>query len=208
MADDRKLLEPLFSAVSVILRVVLGVVVAGFILSLFVDGIHVGWIGGDVCLTADGISGSSSGTDAMFGAREGVAVGTTPQYCTSDPSVSQQLFEVLRNLPSFILMIGGLLLLNRLLRGAARDGVYTAQTASRLRVLGWWLLAGSLVAEVTQAIAKAALLATLVEEDKAEFVGNMWEIPFLSIFTALGLFTFARIVHAGVAMREDIEATI
>lgn len=208
MVDDRKLLEPLFSAVSLVLRVVLGLVVAGFIMSLFVDGVHVASIGGDVCLTADGISGSSSDTDAMFGAREGVTVNTSPEYCTSDPSRGQQALEVLHDLPSFILMFGGLLLLNRLLRGAARDGVYTAQTASRLRVLGWWLLAGSLITAVAQAIARVELLATFVEEDMADALGNVWDVPFLSIFTALGLFTFARIVRAGVVMREDVEATI
>ncbi|GAA2638027.1 DUF2975 domain-containing protein [Streptomyces vastus] len=207
MAEGRKLVEPLFSVVSVVLRVMVGVVVVGFVLSLFVDGVHVGWGGGSACVTADGVSGSSSDTDAMFGAREGVDVSSTPQYCIADPSGSQQLLEVLRDLPSFILMVGGLLLLNRLLRGAARDGAYTAQTAARLRLLGWWLLVGSLVSEVTQAIAQAALLATLVEGGRAT-VGNMWDIPFLAIFTALGLLTFARIMQEGVVMREDIEATI
>ncbi|QES32521.1 hypothetical protein DEJ48_03090 [Streptomyces venezuelae] len=208
MVDDRKLLEPLFSAMSLVLRVVLGLAVAGFILSLFVDGIHVAFIGGDVCLTADGISGGSSDTNAMFGAREGVDVAASPRYCTSDPTRSQHALEALHDLPSFILTFGGLLLLNRLLRGAARDGVYTAQTASRLRGLGWWLLVGSLLTEVAQAIARAQLLATLVKEDMADALGNAWDIPFLSLLTALGLFTFARIVRAGVVMREDVEATI
>lgn len=208
MVDDRKLLEPLFSAVSLILRVVLCTVVAGFVLSLFVDGVHFSFLRDGVCLTADGMSGSSSDVDSMFGAREGVIVNASPEYCTGDASSSQQAFKLLRDLPSFILMLGGLLLLNRLLRGAARDGVYTAQTASRLRVLGWWLLAGSLIAEVAEAIAKAKLFATLVEGDRADALGNVWEIPFLPIFTALGLFTFARIVRAGVVMREDVEATI
>ncbi|MFI7316803.1 hypothetical protein [Streptomyces venezuelae] len=144
----------------------------------------------------------------MFGARERVTVNASPEYCTSHPSRGQQALEVLRDLPSTILMLGGLLLLNRLLRGAARDGVYTAQTASRLWGLGWWLLAGSLVTAVAQAIAKAELLATFVEEDMADALGNVWDIPYFSLFTALGLFTFARIVRAGVVMREDVEATI
>ncbi|WAL99547.1 hypothetical protein [Streptomyces sp. Je 1-369] len=208
MVDDRKLLEPLFSAVSLVLRVLLGMMVAGFVLSLFVDGIHVGFIGGDVCVTADGISGSSSDTDEMFGGREGVTVNVSPEYCTSHASVSQQAFEVLHDLPPVILLFGGLLLLNRLLRGAARDGVYTAQTASRLRMLGWWLLVGSLVTEAAQAIAKVELFPTFVRGDMADALGDVWEIPFLSLFTALGLFTFVRIVRAGVVMREDVEATI
>lgn len=207
MAEDRKVLEPLFSTVSVALRALVGVVVVGFILSLFVDGIHVGWAGGDVCVTAEGASGRSSGTDAMFGAREGVHVSTTPKYCTSDPSVSQQLLNTLRTLPPFALMVGGLWLLNRLLRGASQNGVYIQQTVSRVRMLGWWLLIGSLVAEAMQTIAQIALLGTLAKGDSAS-VGDVWHIPFLSIFVALGLLTFARIVQVGVVMREDAEGTI
>ncbi|MFJ2766477.1 DUF2975 domain-containing protein [Streptomyces sp. NPDC087300] len=207
MVEGRKLLEPLFSTVSVALRVVVGVVVVGFVLSLFVDGVHFSWVGGDVCVTAEGTSGSSRSADVMFGAREGVDVSSTPRYCASDPSSSQRALDALRTLPSFTLMIGGLFLLNRLLKGAIRDGVYAPRTASRLRVLGWSLLLGSLAVEVTQAIAQSALLATLADSDMAS-VGDMWQIPFFSIFTALGLLTFARIVRAGVVMREEIEATI
>ncbi|MFF5004930.1 hypothetical protein ACFY3G_19140 [Streptomyces phaeochromogenes] len=208
MTENRKLLEPLLGVVSVALRVLVGLVVVGFVLSLFVDGIHFGWAGDHACVTADGMSGRSRGTDVMFGAREGVNVTSIPKYCTSDASGSQRLLNALQNLPSFALTIGGLLLLNRLLRGAVRDGIYTLQAASRLRVLGWLLLIGSLLVEATQSMARTALLRTLVETDRAWAVGNVWHIPFLPIFAALGLLAFARIVQAGVAMREDIEGTV
>jgi hypothetical protein len=35
-----------------------------------------------------------------------------------------------------------------------------------------------------------------------------WSFPTGMVFTALGLFTFARILRAGAAMREDLEGTV
>ena len=46
----------------------------------------------------------------------------------------------------------------RLAHTAARDGVYTAQAARLLLILGWWLLPGGLVATVTEAFARMNLL--------------------------------------------------
>lgn len=103
-----------------------------------------------------------------------------------------------------------LFLLNRLLRGAARDGIYTLQTASRLRLLGWWLPIGSLTAEFVQSNAKAALIATLAESKdfSARSWLGMWEPPYLTLLTAFGLLTFARITRAGTAMCEDLQSVV
>ena len=50
----------------------------------------------------------------------------------------------------------------RLARAAARDGVYTAQAARLVLILGWWLLAGGLVANIAEGFARVNLLAQLV----------------------------------------------
>ncbi|MFF0509052.1 DUF2975 domain-containing protein [Streptomyces fimicarius] len=207
MTEERKMLEPLLSVVSVALRVVIGVAALGFVLSLFVDGVHFGGLGRSVCVTSDGVSAGGAGLDAVFGPKAGVDVSSVPRYCATDPSVGQKFLQAGIALPPTILTLGGLWMLNGLLQGAAREGVYTARTASRLRVLGWWALAGSLIAAVTQAASRAVLLTTLASADGAS-LGNVWDIPLLPILVGLGLLTFARIVRAGIAMREDIEATI
>ncbi|OKJ18125.1 hypothetical protein AMK23_35690 [Streptomyces sp. CB02130] len=207
MTEERKILEPLLGVVSVALRVVIGVAVLGFVLSLFVDGVHFGELGRSVCVTSDGISASGAGMDSVFGPKEGVNVSSVPRYCATDPSGGQKLLQAAGALPPVVLALGGLWLLNRLLQGAARGGIYTALTASRLRVLGWWILAGSLVAAVAQAVSQAALLTTLATGDGAS-PGNVWDVPLFPVLVGLGLLTFARIVRAGIAMREDVEATI
>ncbi|MFF5025398.1 DUF2975 domain-containing protein [Streptomyces collinus] len=121
-----------------------------------------------------------------------------------------RVLEALGSLPSSLLLIGGLYLLHRFLRGAAREGVYTARTASRLRLVGWWLLVGSLVVEFAEANARAALLAALAKDVdfSAGSVLGMWNFPYLAVLTGLGVLTSARITRQGVSMREDLEGLV
>ncbi|MFF3689931.1 hypothetical protein [Streptomyces sp. NPDC002187] len=209
MSREPKLLEPLSTVVGGVLRVLIGLISLAFVLSLFTD-VRVGWGTGDGCVTADWMGGNSSDTPTLFPAREGAQVGVIPEFCAADMNGYQSVLNVLSELPSALLVVGGLLLLNRLLKAAARDGVYTLQTAARVRLLGWWLLAGSVVAEVVQANAQAALLATLAKEAPYTAVSwlNTWTPPYLAVLTGLGLLTFSRIMRLGAAMREDIEGTV
>ncbi|MFF4457257.1 DUF2975 domain-containing protein [Streptomyces goshikiensis] len=209
MSEDRKLLEPLSTVVSGVLRLLVGALAISVVLSLFNNDIAF-WNGPRNCATADWVSGSSSAADAMFSARNGAHVTAVPQYCADHPSSYQHLLGVLNGLPTLVLLIGGLILLNRLLQSAARNGVYTTQTASRLRLLGWWLLLGSVVAEVIEASARAALLVTLTDNVtfSAEAVLHTSAFPYFTVLTALGVLTFARITRAGAAMREDLEGTV
>jgi len=50
----------------------------------------------------------------------------------------------------------------RLARAAARDGVFTIQAARLVLILGWWLLAGELVATFAEGFARVNLLGQLV----------------------------------------------
>ncbi|MEY6563968.1 hypothetical protein AB8B12_03180 [Streptomyces sp. PGLac3x] len=208
MSEDRKLLQPLTGVVSVVLRVLLGTLVVGFVLSLFVDGVH--WGRGDVCVTADwtGTSGSDFGP---YETLPGAGVNYTPTFCPLESTGTgwQQFLGVMRTVPVTVLLVRGLFLLDRLLRLAARDGVHTPETAARLRVLGWWLLLGSLVVETVGAVAGGALLATLTEGDLVSLAWTqLWSAPYLAVLTGLGLLTFARIVGASARMRDELDAVV
>ncbi|MFD8197457.1 DUF2975 domain-containing protein [Streptomyces wuyuanensis] len=209
MAEDRKLLEPFSKTVSGLLRLLVGLLLIAFAFSLFNQGVPF-WSTAENCVTAHWMGGSSSAADALFGTRPGAQVTAIPQYCAENPSGYQRFLGLLTDVPSLILLICGLLVLNRLLRSAAQDGVYTQQTAARLRLLGWLLLIGSLVAELAQAVAQAALLATLTKDVafSPDTVVNTMTAPYLAMLTGLGLLTFARIMNVGAAMREDLEGTV
>ncbi|WP_443068592.1 hypothetical protein [Streptomyces sp. NBC_01267] len=82
--------------------------------------------------------------------------------------------------------------------------------ARHLRVAGWWLLLGCLAAGVVEAGAHAALLAILAQDYPftVESWLGAWQPPYALVLTALGILTFARVMRAGVAMREDLEGTV
>lgn len=207
--EDRKLLEPLSTVVSGGLRLLIGLLLAGFLLNV-VNGSVPFWDGANTCVTADWTSSSSAATDAAFGARDGAHVSAVPRYCADHPSAWQRTLGILSEAPALVVLVGGLTLLDRLLRSAGRDGAYTRQAASGLRFLGWYLLVGSLVAAIARAASQAALLATLAD-DAAFSPGTVLgatAFPYLVLLTALGLLVFARVVRAGATMREDLEGTV
>ncbi|MCX5558920.1 hypothetical protein [Streptomyces sp. NBC_00038] len=204
MTEDRKMLEPMATVVSVVLRLMLALVTAGLVLSV----VRGSW--GDLVVCVADESTTSSVAPGAFAAEDGAQVDSIPRYCAESPGAYLRIVNELGELPTTLLLISGLFLLHRLLQGAAREGVYTARTASRLRLLGWWLLVGSLVVEIVDANARAALLAELAKS--ADFSAgtwlDMWAFPYLAVLTGLGLLTFARITSAGASMREDLEGVV
>lgn len=203
--EDRKLLEPMATVVSVALRVLGGLATAGLI-SNVVKG---GWGSGGVCVT-DESYGTSIADHTSTVPESGATVDAIPRYCAENADTAIRLLDQLGEQPATLLLISSLFLLHRLLTGAAKDGIYTAQTASRLRVLGWWLLAGSLLVALAETTARTTLLAELAKpvEFTADTWLNLWSFPYLAVLTSLGLLTFARITRAGVAMREDLEGVV
>ena len=94
-------------------------------------------------------------------------------------------------------------------RAAAGDGVYTAQAARLLLILGWWLLAGGLVATVAQAFARLNLLSQLVtwNVDWSQWP-VAWFVDWPVFWIALGRIAFARDRRIGAGMRADLEGTV
>jgi hypothetical protein len=86
-------------------------------------------------------SGLAAGVQASW---NGAILGTV------HPAAGQTLAFALTVLPAGLLRVGTPYLAMRLARTAARDGVYTTQAARLVLVLflGWWLLAGGLVANL------------------------------------------------------------
>jgi hypothetical protein len=133
----------------------------------------------------------------------------TAFVCTAHPTIGQALAFTVTLLPLDLLRLGALYLAMRLARTAARDGVYTAQAARLVQILGWWLLAGGLVATVAEAFARVNLLSQLVTwpVDWGQWpVAWSWSWPVALI--GLGLIIFARIMRTSAGMRADLEGTV
>ena len=137
------------------------------------------------------------------------ATWNTASVCTAHPTAGQYLAFAVTLLPLDLLQLGVLYLVMRLARTAARDGVYTAQFSRLLLILGWWLLAGGLVATVAEAFARLNLLGQLVTwpVDWAQWPAA-WSVSWPVFWFGLGLIIFARVMRIGAGMRADLEGTV
>jgi hypothetical protein len=125
------------------------------------------------------------------------------------PTAGQGLAFALTLLPPSLLRLGTLYLAMRLARTAARDGLYTARAARLVLALGWWLLAGGLVATVAEGFARLNLLGLLVtwHVDWVHQPGS-WAPSWPVEWFGLGLIIFARIMRVSAGMRADLEGTV
>ncbi len=133
----------------------------------------------------------------------------TASFCTAHPTVGQALAFALTLLPNDLFALGILYLVMRLARTAARDGVYTPRAARLVLILGWWLLAGGLVATVAQAFARVNLLGELVtwRVDWGKWPAA-WSVSWPVFWFGLGLIIFARIMRVSAGMRADLDGTV
>ena len=128
---------------------------------------------------------------------------------TAHPTAGQALAFAVTLLPAGLLRVGTLYLVMRLARTAARDGLYTVAAARLVLFLGWWLLAGGLVAGLAGAFARLNLLSLLVtwHVDWVHWPASWTEWGTVEWF-GLGLIIFARIMRVSAGMRADLEGTV
>ena len=137
------------------------------------------------------------------------ATWNSASLCTAHPTAGQAVAFAVTLLPLGLLRLGALYLAMQLARTAARDGVYTAQFARLLLILGWWLLAGGLVATVAEAFARLNLLGQLVtwHVEWSQW-SAAWSVSWPVFWFGLGLIVFARVMRIGADMRADLEGTV
>jgi hypothetical protein len=194
------------------------VVATGFriIEALFGQGHSIG-VGGpaytteNICVSTAGplLPHGGSGLSHWPGLSPGVrATWTAADVCTAHPTGGQALAYTLTLLPIELLRLGALYLAMRLARTAARDGLYTARAARLVLILGWWLLAGGLVAPVAEAFARLNLLGQLTawHLNWAHWPSSWGSGPV--VFIGLGLIIFARFMRVSADMRADLEGTV
>lgn len=120
MARVRNPLEPMSSAVTMIVTLIAVVTVLGVFGSMFVDGVSVLGIGDTtVCVTdTTKTVGPDVPSHMGFKAAPGASMGLDahPSFCTDDPSTAQGLLNTATRVPSFVFTVGALLLVLRLIR--------------------------------------------------------------------------------------------
>ncbi|WP_078594871.1 DUF2975 domain-containing protein [Streptomyces sp. NRRL S-920] len=214
MAKVRNPLEPMSTAVRAVVTLVAVLLGAGLLGLLFSDRVQVFGIGDtSICAEDSSMSvGVGEGPKWEVEPAPGATVDldAQPNYCTTEASTTQSLLNTTTKLVPFVFSTGALLLVLQLIRSAEREGLYTVRTAERLRKLGWWLLAGSTLSAIADSTAKAALVASLSRDSEVSALSGLltWDIPYMAIFTGLGVLSFARVMRVGITMREDLEGTV
>jgi hypothetical protein len=114
--------------------------------------------------------------------------------------------------PQVLLWGGILLLLWRLLVVARRDGPFTARVAGSMRVLGWYIIAGAVLAAAVEQLSMVLLLNSLVAPEP-EGIGSVPVVALRALvpvpaLAGAALLTFARIVRLGAAMDDELQGTV
>ena len=118
----------------------------------------------------------------------------------------------LMTVPEVLLWGGILLLLWRLLVLARRDGPFTARVAGAMRVLGWYIIAGAVLAAAIEQLSTVLLFNSLVTPppegiDSVPFAALRALVP-VPALAGTALLTFARIVRFGAAMDDELQGTV
>jgi Protein of unknown function (DUF2975) len=202
-------LEPAASVVAVLLVLNTVVLVVGVVASVAGSGSFMGLGHGSVSVDVPFTAGSSGLPLGPWILRGEVTPNTIGyHFVVSHPDIGQRVWYTLTMFPGFLLFTGALLLVYRLIRGAARDGIYTSATAKRLRAIGWFLLIGALARATVEMVAANRMLATMVT-NQVGWIGPIgWQLPWTMLLTAVGLLSFARIMRLGAIMQDDLQGTV
>jgi hypothetical protein len=201
--DDKSPLEPMATGAPVALGLFIALTVAAVATTILGSGSLFGVGGSTACAVDPGLSIGGVLADR---AAPGVStVATEVRFCVGHPDAGQMVWQALTMIPGYVLAAGALFIVWQLLRRAGRHGIYTLAAAHSLRLLGWWLTIGGILAPAIEEVAGNQLLRTLTTTEPT------LRLPDISpsiLLVGLGVLTFTRIMLTSVQMHEDLEGTV
>ena len=217
MIRNLKLTEPLETTAAVFGTVFAAVLILAAVATLVGTGTFGGFGHAQVCVTDPNISGGSDASpfSHVYAAKVGAQLqppSAPLSACAIHPGVGLHLLYSLTVIPQTLLWGGILLLLWRLLVIARRCGPFTARVAAAMQLLGWYIIAGAVLAAAIEQLASVLLLDALVapapEGIGAVAVAALRALVPVPALAGTGLLTFARIVRLGAAMDDELRGTV
>jgi hypothetical protein len=210
---DRKLTQPLGGAVKFILVLAAGLLAIVLIFAIFGQIELFGLGSGPACASAraNGIALTAT-AGPLAHLKPGVTSGGGQiLLCANHPTTGQRLLVSLTQVPTIALFLAVVLLLAQLLRGIRTAGPFAVTVARRLRFLGWFVLAGSLIVAIGESVAQSAFVSTVVT-GPVPAVHNAVNagigVIFVPLLIACGLLTLARVIRVGARMSDDLAGTV
>ncbi|MFB9236133.1 DUF2975 domain-containing protein [Plantactinospora siamensis] len=129
---------------------------------------------------------------------------STAEVCTWQPSLRQELLDLLARLPGTLVVLVAVVLLLRVVRAARFADPFVPAVAGRLRRIGAVLLLGGCVAEAGQHLGRSALARTLAPGVPARSAAGLlsW------LFAAVVVFAIAAVLDRGTALRAELDGVI
>jgi hypothetical protein len=178
--------------------------VAGVVGLVTGQGVILGWGHASICVTTAG-TGASAAMPWDLHPHAGVSLGAADiELCARTPSAGQRWWYSLEELPGTATAIVVALTTYLTLRLAQRHGVYTPGVAARLRFLGWFLMADSVLRPTIELYASHKLWASMTDGPMPTLWNPVWPL----LFAGIALLSLARIMGVGSAMREDLEGVV
>ena len=132
--------------------------------------------------------------------------------CVMNATDGQRALAYLGSAPRTLLKLAVFVLVAWLLLVARRDGPFVPRVHRMLMVLGWFVIAGSVVASVVHGVAGAYFLASAVTVPvpvKADVLSALYgAVLSLPVLAGCAVLTLARIMRAASLMRDDLEGTV
>ncbi|MEV4517606.1 DUF2975 domain-containing protein [Dactylosporangium sp. NPDC049525] len=144
--------------------------------------------------------------DAVTGLLPGVRLdpGSDVQVLVDHPSAGQVAWHAAQSLPWFVLAVFTLVMLLLVVRAARRGDPFAAANVRRLRLVGWVLFLGSLLAFYAELWAGLALSTTVV----ADPPNTGADVPLVWCFCGFGFLALAEIINRGRALQAELAEVI
>lgn len=208
--ENWKLARPLGTAVMVLIAIVAALNVVRIVILLCTGGRS---LRDPQCagLPLNGIAVSAAPSVPHL--RPGVTAGVNDQVtaCVRHATGYQHVLAVLAGAPQYVLFAAVLVLLFLLLRKIETAGPFTVPVARRLRFLGWFVLAGYLIATSIQGVTEGLFDSTVVTGHvpvAANVLGAEEGGFLLPLLICCGLLTIARIMRAGAESGRGIDGEL
>ncbi|MCW2938586.1 MAG: hypothetical protein JWN00_1571, partial [Actinomycetia bacterium] len=138
-----------------------------------------------------------------------VTRGDLVKVCADHPGWLLRMIGVVTDLPFSVLLVGGILLGRRALSTAAQPGgLYAPQTVTRVRTLGRFLILGSAIGWIVTTAGQMYVTTSQIHEPSFIALDDFASVPFTALLIGAVMLTLARVMGVGVAMREELDATV
>ena len=173
-----------------------------------------GWqpVCADASINGMSFSGDGPALAGAHGMTSVSGVSNPLSVCVMNATDGQRALAYLGSAPQALLKLAVFVLVGWLLLIARREGPFVPRVHRMLIVLGWLVIAGSVVASLAHGAAGAYFLASAVTVPvpvKDDVISALYDAVLgAPLLVGCALLTLARIMRAGSLMRDDLEGTV